>query len=454
MNSLSTLEEKFSRKTIQKIIQKKIRDIEWRADEARKEAALFYHLPDKSEEALAAMNKRLAESRYGVVVVNDRGLDSKLKSSVRDGVFVEEEEFFELKSSLADLFYPLPEKKFLAVTGTNGKTTTVDIIRQILVAKKVGVLTVGTLGVYLNDDKLADFNLTTPDYIDLRKTLSKYSDEFEVCALEASSHAIEQKRLHGIKFDAVGWTSFSQDHLDYHGSMEAYFEAKKKLLLLSKGPFIISCLSEDLKTKLGDDASESDNASYPSGEFFKSRFNKVNLDVALGCLKRVEVDASADELEKISPPPGRFNIIKRGEQLFVIDFAHTPDALENICGELKSSFPEKILVCVFGCGGNRDKAKRPLMGAAAGKFADYVILTSDNPRFEKPEEIINDIVPGLEDKNYVKVTNRAEAIEKAVVDFSDAVILIAGKGHEPYIDISGEKRPYSDQAELERILQR
>lgn len=158
------------------------------------------------------------------------------------------------------------------------------------------------------------------------------------------------------------------------------------------------------------------------------------------------------DLGKVLPPPGRFNVYKDKERLFVIDFAHTPGALENICAQLKASFPEKRLVAIFGCGGDRDKSKRPLMGRAASKHADFVILTSDNPRLEDPEEIIRDIEPGMLRKNYLKVVEREEAIKQASSMFDDAVILIAGKGHESYIDIGGKKIKYNDAEALARIL--
>lgn len=423
--------------------------LQWRSELAKKKDVLFYKLPNATQDALDLMKNRLAKSSYGSVVVNSESVEG-----IRDASFFSNAEFFELREKLVDKFYPLQNKKFIAITGTNGKTTTVDLIRQILVKKGVGVITVGTLGVNLNQNKLEDFGLTSPDYIDLRKALHKNRESFEVCALEASSHAIEQKRLGQIHFDSIGWTSFSQDHLDYHKTMEEYFQAKRKLMDLADSPFVISKRSKNLMEQLGQDARYASKQEQPSEEFFKSLFNMVNLDVALGCLAEVGYQVTEDELSGLQPPPGRFNVIRSGSQLFVIDFAHTPDALENICRELKASFPEEKLICVFGCGGDRDRGKRPLMGKAAEQFCDYIILTSDNPRFEDPEQILSDIEKGLVKNRHTRITDREQAIKKAVEEFPKAVILIAGKGHEAYIDVAGVKRPYSDQSALERILRK
>lgn len=428
---------------------RKLTGMEWRAQKATSTDALFYKLADQSESAIEKMINRLQSSSYGVVVVN-----STKALPIRDAYFFNEEDFFKARRELANSLYPMPaDKKWIAITGTNGKTTTVDIVRQLCIGKKMPVLTVGTLGVFLQSHKLEDFSLTSPDFIDLRKTIFRNREKFSLCALEASSHALEQRRLDGLCFDSIGWTSFSQDHLDYHKTLENYFEAKRKLIKQGRTPLVVSSLATELLARLGDDAIKARRFPELENKFFKSVFNKINLDVATGCLAQCGLVFDKNDAEKIKPPPGRFNVVENGGQLFVIDFAHTPDALENICKELKNSFPGKKLVCVFGCGGDRDKSKRPLMGAAASKHCDHVIVTSDNPRTEEPSSIAHDIETGLKGAGkHEIVLDRGEAIKKAFDDWKDSVILIAGKGHEPYIDAAGEKIPYSDMSTLKRII--
>ncbi len=361
--------------------------------------------------------------------------------------------FYEARALFADKIYPINDKKILAVTGTNGKTTTVEFVRQLLVNKNIGVLTIGTLGVYLNEKKQNDFSLTSPDYIDLRKALYHYRGGYEVCALEASSHAIEQKRLYGLGFASLGWTSFSQDHLDYHKTMDAYFEAKLKLAGKDK-KFVTSPRASDLNKRLGDRAQQSEKVELQDPpDFLKGAFNKINLEVALGCLKEAGVQIEKEELNVLAPPPGRFNIIEIKGRTFVIDFAHTPDALLNIGAELKKSYPKRELVTVFGCGGDRDRAKRKLMGEAASDFSDAVVVTSDNPRTEGPQQIMNDVLEGVS-APYQAIVDRAEAIRYSFDKYKSAVILVAGKGHEPYIDINGEKRPYSDEETIRSLNDR
>src|SRR5690554_5662365 len=180
------------------IESKGLDDIEWLTDKAGPSCFLFYRLPNQTESAIQLMRERLASSLYGLVVVNGPEIEG-----TRDAIFLDEQDFYDARKLVAELFYPLPKKKYIAITGTNGKTTTVDLIRQALIGSGIAAASVGTLGFYINQDKKEDFGLTTPDFIDLRKTLYRYRDAFEVCALEASSIALEQKRLDGITFDAI-----------------------------------------------------------------------------------------------------------------------------------------------------------------------------------------------------------------------------------------------------------
>lgn len=442
---------------IQGFLDQGFDSMEWRAQLATPKDVLFYRLPDTSEQSIKAMRERLSSSAYGTVVIScPKGTQEKLRSEgLRDALFCEASEFYSLRSRLANKLYPLEGKKFIAITGTNGKTTTVDFIRQLLLSKKHKVITIGTLGVYLNEKKMDDFGLTSPDYIDLRKALSEHKDEFEVCALEASSHALEQGRLKGLRFDAIGWTSFSQDHLDYHKTMEEYFHAKLALKDYSDKSFRVSARAMELVRKLGENARLFGAKREGKSAFLKSAFNQINLDVALGCLEDIGVSFDLDDsncLDELSPPPGRFNVIENREQTLVVDFAHTPDALENVAKELKRTYPQQKLICVFGCGGDRDGAKRSLMGKVAGDVCDHVYVTSDNPRFENRDKIIADILEGFSKENFVVEPDRSKAIGMAMQAYPKAVVLVAGKGHEPYIDELGEKRPYSDLEEIKKNM--
>ncbi|MBC77323.1 MAG: hypothetical protein CME64_15060 [Halobacteriovoraceae bacterium] len=440
--------EILNRFSIVEKVPTKLLGIEWKAQEAKQTDILFYHLKDKSESSINLMKERLNESSYGIVIYNS---DTDL--NVPAGHNLSEADLQKVKIELLDELYPLPDKKYIAITGTNGKTTTVDIVSQLSVQMELNCLTVGTLGARINGVEVANFSLTSPDFIDLRKTIHRFKDKFDICALEASSHALGQGRLGNLRFDAVGWTSFSQDHLDYHKTMEDYFCAKKSLLNFSDSNFIVSSKSKELKARLGESGTEFKLAKHPEQAFFKSEFNQINLEVALGCLERSGFDTTSLNLKELTPPPGRFNTIVDGDNVFIIDFAHTPDALENICKEVKKAFSDKSIVCVFGCGGNRDSSKRPLMGKAASSYCDYVIITTDNPRFENPDSIIEDIIPGVT-ADYKKITDRKEAISYAFNNFKNSAVILAGKGHEPYIDVKGEKKPFSDEGTLKELIGR
>lgn len=423
-----------------------VKSIEWKAHDSNEQACLFYRLPNQEKNSIDLMGERLKSAKYLKVITN------AAKSNLDNEINLSTEDFVRFRALLADEKYPIADKKLIGITGTNGKTTTVDLIRQLCIRKNVNVITVGTLGLYLNNEKLDDFSLTSPDFIDLRKALYLNRNRFELCALEASSHAIEQGRIAGLEFSSIGWTSFSQDHLDYHGTMDIYFNAKKALSNQTKLKFNVSFRAKELVEKLGDSAKISAPLLVPETAFFKSEYNKINLDVAIACLKECGMTFSESDLEALDPPPGRFNIIENKDQVFVIDFAHTPDAIENITRELKESFPGKELVCVFGCGGDRDKTKRPLMAKAASMYSDHIVITSDNPRSENPDSIIADIEKGIEAVDYIKEASREVAIKLSVERFKNAVILIAGKGHETYIEINGKRHPYSDEDTLRKYL--
>lgn len=409
--------------------------IKWDLRKANQESLVFYSSSDLSDSSISKFKERIKKSKYLKIITN-------LKVNVEDVISIEQNSYLNLMKKACDYFYPLPKIYSIAITGTNGKTTTVDIIRQLLTNKGIKVLTVGTMGVYLGNEKVDDFNLTSPHYIDLRIVINKYLADNDVLAIESSSHAIDQERQYGLEFNAIGFTSFSQDHLDYHNTLENYLKAKLKLQDQCVDPFIISEKAKKLKElvlrhKTYDLKEKVDN------DYLKVSYNLINLDVALGCLSQIGFKFGMTEVNKIKETAGRFNIIRNKEQVFIIDFAHTPDSLENILIAAKESFHKEV-VCVFGCGGNRDRSKRELMGAVADQNSSFVVITSDNPRLENPNLIIKDIEKGIESNSFVSIVDRYDAIKYAFENFRDHVILIAGKGHEEYIDQNGSKRFFSD----------
>jgi UDP-N-acetylmuramoyl-L-alanyl-D-glutamate--2,6-diaminopimelate ligase len=325
-------------------------------------------------------------------------------------------------------------------------------------------ISIGTIGVQdINGSVIADIESTTPSYIELRKLIHRFQDKYEVCFLEVSSHALAQNRLFDIKLDGAAWTSFSQDHLDYHRTMEEYFDSKlliEKKYLKENCSLLIPPLEHNLydailkqapHTKIKYSKTFNERGLGIVAEekplFYHSTYNQSNAELSL----QLNADLFGEEairniqLKDIKTPPGRFSIIELGsENMVIVDYAHTPDALVNIGSAIKNAFPLHSLTVVFGCGGNRDKTKRPMMGKVVSDFANKIIVTSDNPRDEAPEDIIIDILAGIK-VGYEAVVDRKKAIHAALEGIGKKeIILIAGKGHEEYQEINGVKNPFSD----------
>jgi UDP-N-acetylmuramoyl-L-alanyl-D-glutamate--2,6-diaminopimelate ligase len=365
--------------------------------------------------------------------------------------------------SLFNQVFPIPSGvKFVGITGTNGKTSTAFFLNQLgsILGKKS--LLFGTLGMYLGTQKQDDFSLTSPSYFYFRRTLFQYADQFELCVFEMSSHALDQQRFYNIKLSAAGWTSFTQDHLDYHITMEHYFASKMKIFdYLESAAYVyfppserklFSCVNHPLARFIEQypwsPSIESKNSC------FSMQFMKDNLAVSLSILYQLYPELKNTEIawEALPAVPGRMNqFVVSGAEVF-IDFAHTPDALANACQSLRKNFPSKKLKVLFGCGGNRDRLKRPLMGTAVSEWAHYIYLTSDNPRFEDPEIIMDDVVPGIT-VPFERCKDREITLMKALAELSgENVLLVAGKGHENYIQIKDVKHPYSDESVVKRFL--
>ncbi|RYZ58928.1 MAG: UDP-N-acetylmuramoyl-L-alanyl-D-glutamate--2,6-diaminopimelate ligase [Proteobacteria bacterium] len=398
-------------------------------------------------------------------------------------------------SYIAALRYGNPQEKLklVGVTGTNGKTSTVWFLRQILLARGIPCMTLGTIGVYCGDEMLPASH-TTPDPDDLFKNFSlAVARGITWAAMEVSSHAIVQRRLGPIKFDAVAFTSFSRDHLDFHATMKEYFAAKWELFgkyRKTKAPaFVSTTVREHLPSsskvsyafygpseQMGEDAAKgysytiSESRLNHSRLLLKSPKKTVDLDFGFGgdfvMDNFTAAYALVDSLEpvdaikgsEIKPVPGRFEPVPAAARFnfaVIVDYAHTPDALEKTLQKLKEMTTGNLWV-VFGCGGDRDNGKRPLMGEIAERIGDRIVVTSDNPRTEMPEEIINQILKGMPRKKKIEVIeDRLAAIEFACLQAKPGdSILIAGKGHEDYQIIGKTKFPFDDRMVAAEVLQK
>ena len=402
---------------------------------------------------------------------------------------------------IAERFYgePTQEQFIIGVTGTNGKTSVTQFVAHAL-NQDAPCGVIGTLGNGVFGE-LEQSGYTTPDAVTLHTLLDDLRhEEVKRVVMEVSSHGLEQGRAAGVAFDVAVFTNLSHEHLDYHGSMENYGRAKRRLFetkglkyavinlddafgreLLVSMPGAVGTVSygfgegDLLPSLLGSDLQLERNglrmqveSDWGKGELrvpLLGAFNASNLLAALGALlaSGVGFDDALQRLSQVQPVPGRMQGYGGGEKepLVVVDYAHTPDALEKVLTALrahavgqKGAVAAPKLWCVFGCGGDRDTSKRAPMASAAEQLADKVIVTDDNPRSENPQVIISDILRGFERMDDVLVINdRAKAIEEAILSAAqDDVVLIAGKGHEEVQIVGEECLPFSDATEVERVL--
>ena len=370
-------------------------------------------------------------------------------------------------STLAENFYTHAKNvDLIAVTGTNGKTSVSHFISQLLSSLKIKNGVIGTLGISSSDKKTIN---TTPDIFTIYRTLQDYSEQgIEIAIIEASSHALIQNRLEGLSFIQGIFTNLTQDHLDYHQTMDNYRDAKGKLFesaLTTKSIINRDDDNHDYFLNIAADKGPitfgiSDLDLFKSSEkgficqlnnfvFELPLVGKFNLSNALAAYTSLSCMGHSDEsliplLAKLSPPPGRMQQLQKSN--IWVDYAHTPDALFNALVTFKTHYPEFKIRVLFGCGGDRDKTKRQIMGKIASENADSIILTNDNPRGESPEKIIDDILGGIKVENDVQVIlDRKHAIETAVKTLGeDEVLLIAGKGHETTQTIGDQIFQFSD----------
>ena len=385
-------------------------------------------------------------------------------------------------------FYDHPSRELVVagVTGTNGKTTTCFLLFAILAAagRRPGLL--GTIESRVGGERRPALR-TTPEAIDVQRALREMLDVGDrSCAMEATSHGARLGRLDGVHFSALAFTNLSRDHLDFHGTLEEYFAAKRSLFFTDDPPPAAlnaddhhgRRLADELRALgherlitfgFGADADiradgldlRSDGASFtaagiPLRTRLLGRFNVENALAAVAVARLLELpdDAISQGVEAVRGVPGRFEAVNEGQAFsVVVDYAHTPDSLENALRTARELTTDKV-ICVFGCGGDRDQGKRPVMGETAERGADVVIVTSDNPRSETPEAIAAEVTAGLSTNVAVEL-DRAKAIELAVEQAQPGdLVLIAGKGHEQGQEASGETTPFDDRDVAREALRR
>ncbi len=401
------------------------------------------------------------------------------------------------REALADVaatFYGQPSLQLqtIGVTGTNGKTTTTFLLKYLLDVAERPCGLIGTVRYVIGPRELPAAR-TTPESDDLQRYLRDMrSAGCRAAVMEISSHALHQNRVRGVEFDAAVFTNLTQDHLDYHSTMETYFEAKKLLFTnLAQqthkrgtavvnvddryGRRLVDAMDREIQVvtfgqaagamvRVGDIVSERHGTRFSLHIGERSylvriplfgTFNVYNAAAALATMHALGYDVrkSVDALKNAPQIPGRLEIVPEGKAFRVfVDYAHTPDALENVLRTLRGLGPER-LITVFGCGGDRDKAKRVPMGRVAGELSEWCIVTSDNPRSEDPEGIFRGITAGLRGGNHEVIADRRAAIRRAIMLAAPGdIVLIAGKGHESYQEFADRKVPFDDVAEASATI--
>jgi len=445
-------------------------------DDTRKvtEGSLFVCVKGGSFDGHTAAKEMLEKGAAAVVCERDLGLGERQ---------IITENSRKLYGQICSAWFGHPERKMkmIGVTGTNGKTTITNVIKHILMKNGHKTGLVGTIQNEIGDEILHTDN-TTPMAYDFMGLLAKMADAgCEYVVMEVSSFGLCQYRIGSSHFDVAVFTNLTQDHLDYHKDMEDYYQAKKMLFDICDCAVInadddygrrlfgeVSCKKLGFSVKENADfyadgiKIKSTGSSFwfcngDKSHLIKTRmpglFNVSNITAAIAaCLEAgLTIENIIPAVEEYNGVKGRCEVIPTGLDFTVIcDYAHTPDAVENILRSVKE-YTENDLICLFGCGGNRDAAKRPKMAKAAAKYADKLIVTSDNPRNEEPEAIIKDILVGLEgtDVNYDVVVDRKEAIFHALkIAEKGDIIVLAGKGHEDYQILAGMEHIHFDEREI------
>ncbi|MFA7552649.1 MAG: UDP-N-acetylmuramoyl-L-alanyl-D-glutamate--2,6-diaminopimelate ligase [Spongiibacteraceae bacterium] len=457
---------------------------------------LFLALPGFAVDGRDYIDKAIAAGAAAVLVEKD---DNWLEIIERKGIAIIP--LVGLAGQVSDIagkFYNHPSHSLalIGVTGTNGKTSCTQLMMQLLscLGKSCGVI--GTLGNGVNG-KLSESVNTTPDAVVIQRLLAEWRDQqVDVVAMEVSSHGLEQKRVAALQFDLALFTNLSRDHLDYHGSMQAYADSKIRLFkqpglkqavinaddvfandlseVIAEGVNVLrySVSGNSVGKTLGNKAAEvwAENIVYhsrgvradlhtPWGQFsidspLLGSFNLSNLLAAISCFGAMGLPVAdlVAEVVHLKPIDGRMEQLKvEADVTVVIDYAHTPDALEKALVAMRQHSQGKLW-CVFGCGGDRDQGKRPLMGAVVQRHADHVVVTSDNPRFESAADIINQVLGGVDRPTLVE-EDRDAAIDFVIANAQPGdSILIAGKGHENYQLVGKQRIPFSDSKQARLAL--
>lgn len=384
-------------------------------------------------------------------------------------------------AELSNAFYNEPSKKLrlVGITGTNGKTTTSYILKNIFETSGYKVGLIGTISNYIANEKI-ESKLTTPESNDLNKLLNKMNEKgCDFGVMEVSSHSLALKRVHGLQFSFAVFTNITAEHLDFHSDFENYLNAKK--ILFDTLPVSSSAVynfddvhsvdvmkdCKSLKYSFGKNTGSNfridniycdlngttfsinyENKNYNLKTSLVGDFNAYNAAgaFAVAKLSGIKDEIIAEGILNAPQVPGRFEVLNNGTRKVIIDYSHTPDSLEKTLLVIRKITEKKNpVITVFGCGGNRDKLKRPLMGKIATELSDQVIVTSDNPRRENPSQIIEEIKSGITNQNYKVIEERETAIKEAIkMSGKGSIILIAGKGHEDYQEINGVRNHFSD----------
>ena len=385
--------------------------------------------------------------------------------------------------------HPTRRLRLIGVSGTKGKTTTTYLVKSIMEEAGFKVGLIGTTGNMIGDQYIKS-TLTTPDSIDLHRTFRQMLDEgVDIVCMEVSAHAIDMHRIDGLFFEAACYTNLSQDHLDYFHTMDNYFAAKKKFFTSNFALNVSLNIDDDSSLQILEDLTVpyltygirvnsdlyardieiSENGihfliqlrnieTFEVSMQMTGMFNVYNALAAasLAMIFGVDVTAIQNGLHNVKSVPGRIELLDLHLPFKVIlDYSHSPDALENILTTVRT-FTQNRLIVLFGCGGDRDQGKRPIMGEIGGQLADFCILTSDNPRTEDPHAILQEIEDGIKETSgkYIIIENRRDAIRFALNTAEDGDILIlAGKGHETYQEIMGVKRPFDEKAIVQELLE-
>jgi UDP-N-acetylmuramoyl-L-alanyl-D-glutamate--2,6-diaminopimelate ligase len=423
----------------------------------------------------------VAKGAKAVICTRNAGINSEVVSVIQ----VEDSRI--ALSAAASNYYNHPERrlKLIGITGTNGKTTSAFMIKSILETAGFKVGLMGTIANFIGDKKIPA-NRTTPESLELFGLLHEMvENSVDYCVLEVSSHSLVLNRVYGLEFNQGIFTNLTRDHLDFHETFENYYNAKLQLFKNSRnsiiniddqyGKKILLDISGNKTTYSVDEIScfkAQDVRLHPRGAEFVLDYNggkekidinlpgKYNVYNALGssaaCLcEGISLGKVKEGLAKMYAVPGRCEIVTKDYNLgfdIIVDYAHTPDGLENILKTARE-FTKGRLISIFGCGGDRDRTKRPLMGKIGSELSDFVIITSDNPRSENPAAIISEITTGIKSDNYIIIEDRRDAIKTAIKTAQkDDVIVLAGKGHEDYQVINGKTIHFDEREVVAEII--